>query len=179
VQGGSNGLGGNQIPVTGPLGGPTSFIPGGLGDALSQMLRFNAPWYQVGLQFNLAFRNSAAQASLASALVNKVRDRYTERQEQQQIIQDVKQSLDSLALAKAAIEAATNARDLSAKNVDAEQQKYELGSTTVFELLQAQTQLATVENSLLNAYVGYQTSFINYARATWILFDELGVQCCQ
>jgi outer membrane protein TolC len=179
LQGGSNGLGGDQIPVTGPLGGPTAFIPGGLGDALSQMFRFSAPWYQVGLQFNLAFRNSAAQASLAGALVNKVRDRYGERQEQQQIIQDVKQSLDSLDLAKAAIEAASNARELSAKNVDAEQQKYELGGTTVFELLQAQTQLATVENSLLNAYVGYQTAFISYERATWILFDELGVQCCQ
>jgi outer membrane protein TolC len=63
--------------------------------------------------------------------------------------------------------------------VEAEQQKYELGGTTVFELLTAQNQLATVENSLLNAYVGYQTAFVNYERATWILFDELGVQCCQ
>jgi outer membrane protein TolC len=179
VQGGSNGLGGDQVPVTGLAGGPTTFIPGGLGDALNQLFRFNAPWYQAGLQFNLTFRNSTAQASLANALVNKARDRYTERQQQQQIILDVKQSLDSLALAKAAIEAASNARELSAKNVDAEQQKYELGATTVFELLTAQSQLATVENSLLNAYIGYQTAFINYARATWILFDELGVQCCQ
>ncbi len=179
VQGGSNGLGGDQIPITGPLGGPTAFVPGGLGDALSQMFRFNAPWYQAGLQFNLSFRNSSAQASLSNAMVNKVRDRYAERQEQQQIILDVKQSLDSLDLAKAAIEAASNARDLSAKNVDAEQQKYELGGTTVFELLQAQNQLATVENSLLNAYIGYQTAFVNYERATWILFDELGVQCCR
>jgi outer membrane protein len=179
LQGGSNGLGGDQIPVTGPLGGPTAFIPGGLGDALSQLFRFNAPWYQFGLQLNLPFRNSSAQANLSNSLVNKVRDRYQERQEQQQIILDVKQSLDSLDLAKAAIAAATSARDLSAKNVDAEQQKYELGGTTVFELLQAQNQLATVENSLLNAYVGYQTAFINYARATWILFDELSVQCCR
>ena len=179
LQGGSNGLGGNQIPATGPLGGPNAFIPGGLGDALSQMFRFNAPWYQFGLQFNLTFRNSAAQASLSNALVNKARDRYAERQQQQQIIQDVKQSLDSLDLAKAAIAAAANARELSAKNVDAEQQKYELGGTTVFELLQAQNQLAAVENSLLNAYIGYQTAFVNYERATWILFDELGVQCCQ
>jgi len=179
VQGGSNGLGGNQIPTVGPLGTQTAFVPGGLGDALSQMFRFNAPWYQFGLQLNLPFRNSSAQANLANVLVSKAHDRYNERQEQQQIIQDVKQALDSLALAKASIDAALNARDLSAKNVDAEQQKYELGGTTVFELLQAQNQLATVENSLLNAYIGYQTAFINYERSTWILFDDLGVQCCQ
>jgi outer membrane protein TolC len=74
---------------------------------------------------------------------------------------------------------ALNARDLSSRNVDAEQQKYELGATTAFELLTAQNQLADVDASVLNAYIGYQTAFINYARATWILFDELGVQCCQ
>jgi outer membrane protein len=157
---------------------PLSFLAA-LGNALSQMFRFNAPWYQFGLQFALPFRNSSAQASLSNALVNKARDRYAERQQQQQIIQDVKQSLDNLELARASIEAASNARDLSAKNVEAEQQKYELGGTTVFELLQAQNQLATVENSLLNAYIGYQTAYVNYQRSTWILFDEFGVQCCR
>jgi len=174
LQGGSNGLGGNQI-----VAGGVPFVPGGLGDALGQVFQFNAPWYQAGLQFNLPFRNSAAQANLSNALVNKARDRYSERQEEQQIILDVKQSIDNLDLAKASIAAALTARELSVKNVEAEQQKYELGGTTAFELLTAQNQLADVESSVLNAYIGYQTAFINYARATWILFDELGVQCCQ
>ena len=174
VQGGSNGLGGNEIVATG-----VPFVPGGLGDALSQMFHFSAPWYLAGLQFNLPFRNSSAQANLSSALVNKARDRYSERQEEQQIILDVKQSIDNLDLAKASIAAALNARDLSTKNVEAEQQKYELGATSAFELLTAQSQLAQVESYVLNAYIGYQTAFINYARATWILFDELGVECCQ
>jgi len=176
LQGGSYGLGGNEIAAATPL---SPLVSGGLGDALSQLFRFQAPWYQAGLQFNLSFRNSAVQANLSNALVNKARDRYSERQEQQQIILDVKQSIDNLGLAKASIEAALNARDLSTKNVEAEQQKYELGGTTAFELLTAQSQLADVENSVLSAYIGYQTAFISYARATWILFDELGVQCCQ
>jgi len=176
VQGGSNGLGGNELGSASPT---PQLVAGGLGDALSQLLRFTAPWYQAGIQLNLPFRNSAVQANLSDALVNKARDRYSERQEQQQIILDVKQSIDNLDLAKASIAAALTARDLSAKNVEAEQQKYELGGTTAFELLTAQSQLADVENSVLNAYIGYQTAFINYARATWILFDELGVQCCQ
>jgi outer membrane protein TolC len=176
LQGGSYGLGGDEIVAATPL---SPLVSGGLGDALSQLFLFHAPWYQAGLQFNLPFRNSAAQASLSNALVNKARDRYSERQEQQQIILDVKQSIDNLELAKASIEVALNARDLSSRNVDAEQQKYELGATTAFELLTAQNQLADVDASVLNAYIGYQTAFINYARATWILFDELGVQCCQ
>lgn len=177
LQGGSNGLGGNQVPVVGPLGvGPTTFVPGGLGDALFQTFAFNAPYYGFGLNFTLPFRNSVAQASLADALVNKARDRYSQRQLRQTVIQQVKQSIDSLELSKAAIDAGVNARDLAGKNVQAEEQKYELGGTTVFELLQAQTQLAQVENSLLNAYVGYQIAFVQYQRATWTLFDDFDIR---
>ena len=176
LQGGANGLGGNQVPVIGPLGTSTAFIPGGLGDALWQTFAFNAPYYGFGLNFVLPFRNSVAQASLSDALVNKARDRYTERQLKQTVIQQVKQSIDSLDLSKAAIEAGVNARDLALKNVQAEQQKYELGGTTVFELLQAQTQLAQVENSLVNAYVGYQIAYVEYQRATWTLFDDFDIR---
>jgi len=177
LQGGANGLGGNQIPVTGPLGtGPTAFVPGGLGDALYQVFAFDAPYYGFGFQFNLQFRNSVAQGNLSSALVNKARDRYTERQLKQTVIQQVKQSIDSLELAKASIEAGPTARDLAIRNVQAEEQKYELGGTTVFELLQAQSQLANVEFSLLNAYVTYQTAFVQYERATWTLFDDYNIR---
>ncbi|HZU28328.1 MAG TPA: TolC family protein [Bryobacteraceae bacterium] len=177
LQGGANGLGGNQIPVTGPLGtGPTTFIPGGLGDALWQVFTFDAPYYGFGFQFNLPFRNSLAQSNLSTALVNKARDRYTQRSLRQTVIQQVRQSMNNLELARASIDAGTTARDLAIKNVQAEQQKYELGGTTVFELLQAQTQLAQVQFSLLNAYITYQTSFVQYQRATWTLFDDYNIR---
>jgi outer membrane protein TolC len=58
--------------------------------------------------------------------VNRTRDRYNERAVEQQIIQDVKQALNSINLANATIETAIRARDLARKNVQAEQQKYEL-----------------------------------------------------
>ena len=51
------------------------------------------------------------------------------------------------------IEAAVLARDLAQKNVDAEQQKYELGSITAFEVLDSQTRLASAESAVLNAHV--------------------------
>ena len=79
--GGAFGLGGNQIPVSGPLGtGPSTFIPGGLGDALHQMFAFQAPTYGFAIQMTLPLRSSAAEASLAEALVGKARDQYQQRQ---------------------------------------------------------------------------------------------------
>jgi outer membrane protein len=174
--GGGNGLGGNQIPVTGPLGtGPTTFAAGGLGDALHQTFAFQAPFYGFQVNMTLPVRNSAATAGLADALVSRARDRYTERQLEQQVIQDVKLATSQIQLSAAQIDAAKTARDLAQKNVEAEQQKYELGGVTAFEVLDAQTRLATVESSLLQAYVGYRKALIGYGRAVWTLLDGLGI----
>jgi outer membrane protein TolC len=63
---------------------------------------------------------------------------------------------NQLEMGAAQIDAAKIARDLAQKNVEAEQQKYELRSITAFEVLDAQARLATVEGSLLQAYTGYQ-----------------------
>jgi outer membrane protein len=165
AQGAASGLAGNQPPASNT----------GLGTALGQTLGFTFPGYGAGLQVTLPLHSKAAQAQLADALVNRTRDAYTERQVQQQITQDVRQAINSIDLANASIEAAIRARDLAQKNVEAEQQKYELGSITAFEVLDSQTRLATAESAVLNAYVGYQEAFINYQRATAVLLDGLGM----
>jgi outer membrane protein TolC len=175
VQVASVGLGGNQVAVAGPLGITTPAMSGGLGDSLVQLFSLNAPSYGAGLQLTLPFRSSSARAQLAQVLVNKTRDQYNEREVQEQIIEDVRKALNSIDLANATVEAAIIARDLAKKNVDAEQQKYELGTITAFELLDSQTQLANSESALLGAHVVYQQAYIAYQRATWTLLDGLGM----
>lgn len=165
AQGAASGLAGNQPPAANT----------GFGNALGQTLGFTYPGYGAGLQVTLPLHSKSAQAQLADALVNRTRDVYTERQVQQQITQDVRQAINSLELANASIDAAVKARDLAQKNVEAEQQKYELGSITAFEVLDSQTRLSSAESALLNAYVGYQEAYINYQRATAALLDGLGM----
>ena len=177
LQAGSSGLGGNQLPVVLPLsqgGGTTSFVAGGLGDSLNQLLAFSSPYYGFSLTLGIPTRSSAAQASLTDALVNRVRDRYSQRQIEQSVILDVETANSQLELAQVSVEAAKASRDLSQQNVDAEQMKYQLGTVTAFELLTAQSQLATAENSLVNAYVNYQKAVVAYRRATWTTLDDLG-----
>ena len=139
------------------------------------MFAFQAPTYGFAVNMTLPVRSSAAQASLADALVNNARDKYQARQFEQQVIQEVKISTNQIAMSLAQIEAAKIARDLVQKNVEAEQQKYELGGVTAFEVLDAQARLATVEGSLLEAYTGYQKALISYERAVWTLLDGMGI----
>ena len=176
ISAGGSGLGGNQLPVVLPLGmGTTSFVAGGIGDSLSQLFTFNSPYYGFGLTLGIPIKSSAAKASLADSLVNRVRDRYNGRQIEQQIILDVKTATSQLELAQASVEAAKTSRDFAMQNVDAEQQKYQLGTVTAFELLTAQSQLATAESSVLNAYVNYQRAVVAYRRAVWTILDDFGV----
>ncbi|MEP6715817.1 MAG: TolC family protein [Terriglobia bacterium] len=64
---------------------------------------------------------------------------------------------------------------LAQKNVEAEQQKYQLGTIAAFEVLDSQTRLSSAQSVLLNAFVGYQQAYISYQRATWTLLDGLGM----
>ena len=144
VQGSGVGLGGNQVPVTRTSGHHDARRFGRSGNTLGQVFGFNSPTYGAGMQLTLPFRSTAARAQLSDALVSRTRDHYNERLIQQQIIQDVRLTLNSIDLANATIEAATLARDLAKKNVEAEQQKYELGTITAFEVLDSQTRLSSV-----------------------------------
>ena len=176
IAAGASGLGGNQLPVVLPLGGTAgSVIAGGLPDSLSQLFSIASPYYGFGITLNIPVKSSAAKASLADALVNRVRDKYSLRQVEQQIIFDVMQAGTQLDLAQASVEAAKLSRDLAQQNVDAEQQKYQLGTVTAFELLNAQSQLALTESSVVNAYVNFQKAIISYRRAVWTILDDYGI----
>lgn len=173
---GSNALAGNAIPVVNSLGVSVGGLSTGFGNALGQVFDFGFPTYGFSLSLNLPLRNSAGRAQLSNSLVSEASHAYQERNEAQQVTQEVRLADTQLSMAAAVVHSAMTARDLSQKNVAAEQQKYTLGSITVFELLQAQVQLSNAELTLLGAYTSYQEAQIAYQRATWTLLDKLGLK---
>ncbi|HEY8054930.1 MAG TPA: TolC family protein [Terriglobales bacterium] len=169
---GSNGLAGNQTGSTTLLGTiPAS--QSGFGNALNQVFNFGSPTYGFNLQLTLPLRDSRSEATLANALVAQTNHAYQLRNEEQQVRQDVSVADTQLRMAVEVVKSATLARDLAQKNVDAYQQKYTLGSITVFELLQAQVQLSDAQSTLLSAYTSYQIAEIAYERALWTLLPKL------
>ncbi len=61
----------------------------------------------------------------------------------------------------------------------AEQRKYELGSETIFFVLEAQTELASAELSLLQAEVNYQLAVAGLDHATGELLEPYHVQIAE
>lgn len=169
----SNGIGGSSLNT---LASPPAVVPGGLGDALSQLFRFRYPAYGLTFTFNLPIHNRAAQAALGNASVARRADLYELRKEQQTITLDVVNSVHQLEQTKLSMESAKVARDLAQREVEAEQRKYELGAGQIFLVLEAQTELAQAEVSLVQAEIGYQLATTALDRATGTLLDRHHVQ---
>ena len=72
--------------------------------------------------------------------------------------------------------AAQIARDLSQKNLEAEQRKYELGAQPIFFTLEAQSQLSLNELNLVQAEISYQRSLMAVDRVTATLLERHRVQ---
>jgi outer membrane protein len=166
----SNGLGGPLFDNS--SGTPVLVSGGGLADSFSQLGGFNFPTYGLSLQLRFPFRNSAAAADLGSALVSKRRDLYQLRKVQQTISTEVKNAVHDLELAELVITAARTSRDLTAKNLAAEERKYQLGAQTIFFVLDAQNQLAQAEQSLVQAQISYQKSLAEVDHATGALLTR-------
>lgn len=171
----SSGVGGNRTNPT----PPPAILRGGLRDALEQISAFDFPGYGFTLRLSLPIRNRSAEADLGSAMVSKRRDLYTLRSREQAITLEVRNAVHQLEQAKLSMAAAKIARDLGQKNLEAEQRKYELGVQTIFFVLDAQTQLASAEQGLLQAQVSYQRAVAAVERATGALLDRFRIHLAQ
>jgi outer membrane protein len=161
------------------LGGSTGITPAGLpvtSSWVSQLFGFGFPTYQAQLSLSLPLKNRGAKAEMGGALVSRRNDLYGERQIREQVALDVSNSVHQLEQAKLSIAAGKEALDLAKKTMAAEQRKYELGSSTIFLVLEAQTEMAASEQSLLQSEVGYQLAVAEVDHATGELLEPYRVQ---
>jgi outer membrane protein TolC len=170
----TNGLGG-VVLGTDATGAPLVVSNGGFVDSMSQLGAFNFPSYSMTLQLRLPIRNSSASADLGSAVVAKRHDLYQMRSLEQSIDTEVKNAVHDLEQAQLVMAAAETSRDLSAKNLAAEERKYQLGAETIFFVLDAQNQLSQAELSVVQAQIAYQRALALVDHATGMLLSKHNV----
>ncbi|HWC95778.1 MAG TPA: TolC family protein [Candidatus Sulfopaludibacter sp.] len=164
----TRGIGGIVNPYTDP-------IPGGLGDALSQMFGFGYPSYTVGVNLQFPIRSHAVAADMADARSQKKRDALTVRNTQQQVRLSILNAVNNLESSKKSLELAKAASDFAAKYLDAENQKYTLGIDQMQFVLQAQNTLTQAQSSVVQAQVGLRRNLLNLYTQTGELLDQRGI----
>ena len=169
----STGRGGQFFQRVGPS---TTIIPGGFGDALNQVFGFGFPIYSFGLSMRLPIRDRAAAANYADAVVAKRQDIFARRSTEQNVRQQVLNAVSQVDSSKASVKLAGVARDFAQKQLDAEQKKYDLGTSVIFFVLDAQTRLVNAEAALVNQTVLYRRNLLTFLRVTGELLDERGIK---
>ena len=137
----------------------------GFGTAQSQIFHNTFPLYAAQLTFSVPLRNRANQADNIHA---QLVERQFEAQVQQiknNAVLDVRNTTIALEQGRAQVQSASKARELQQQTFDAEQKKYQLGASTVYNVILTQRDLITAQGTELRALANLAEAKANYERA--------------
>jgi HAE1 family hydrophobic/amphiphilic exporter-1 len=159
---------------------PVQTLPGvligGEAQSLANLAANRFTNFRVGVAINLPFRNTTAEAQYGRSLVDRDRIR-TQREQLEQLIQvDVRNALQLVHTAESRLRAAASARSASEQQYASEQRKLDAGQSTVFLVLERQTQLATARGNELRAQTELNKAIAELQRATGNALEQNRVE---
>jgi outer membrane protein len=151
------------------LAGDSSKTPiptiSGPGTAFSDVFSGKYPEYNASLSLTLPVRNRQAQADNATALLTARQDEARFRQVVNNAAIDVHNTQIALEQARVTLAAAAKTRDLDQQTLDAEQKKYQLGTSTLFNIVSDQNTLAGAASAEVRARMNLAEAKVNFDRA--------------
>ncbi|HWZ46491.1 MAG TPA: TolC family protein [Candidatus Saccharimonadales bacterium] len=138
----------------------------GFGDAFSNLFNSSSPDKGVQLTLTINLRNRAAQATQVRSQLEFRQAQLNTQQLENQIGITVRNDQFSVQQNRARVVAASEAERLATQTLDAEQKKYALGSSTYFNVLSAQRDLAQAESNVVSAKTSYAKSLVQLDRDT-------------
>jgi outer membrane protein len=164
----TQGLAGNNRPSAACIPTPpatTCQIISGLGTSLNQVFTGAYPEYNAAINLTIPIRNRAAQANNIIATLNERSDQANYQQVVNNVATDVHNAQITLEQARIALAAATKTRDLDQQTLDAEQKKYQVGASTLFNIVSDQNTLAAAQSAEVRARVNLVEGKVNFDRA--------------
>jgi outer membrane protein len=163
----NSGLAGGVSPnYTGAL--PAGSLLGygdGYGNSLEQILRRDYPSYSVGINLTLPVRNRIAQADLARDEIQLRQSQVRTKQLENQIRVEVEDALIALQRTRAAYDAAVETRNLQEQSLSIEQERFNVGLSTNFLVIQYETQAAQARSTEVIARGAYAKARTQLERA--------------
>jgi HAE1 family hydrophobic/amphiphilic exporter-1 len=152
-----------------PAATPAPIAPnlvGGYTQSLANLFEQKYPTARVGVRLSLPLRNRTAEANLGSSLAQGRRIGDQIRQAEQIIEADVRNSLQAVRSAEARLASAAASRSSAEQQYASEQRQLRAGTTTVFLVLQRQTELLAARARELQAQTDLNKAVSQLNRAT-------------
>jgi outer membrane protein TolC len=162
-------LGAGNVPVEIFVPNVTPTVAGtmkdGFGTAQSQIFHNTFPDYSVYLNLQIPLRNRSAQADNQRAILTARQQQAVMQQLKNAALLDVRNTYIALVQDRARVQAAGKARELQRQTFEAEQKKYQLGATTVYQVILTQRDFITAQGTELRALADLVEAKANYERA--------------
>ncbi|HYA16922.1 MAG TPA: TolC family protein, partial [Bryobacteraceae bacterium] len=153
----------------------SSYLAGGIGNALAQIFRRNFPTENISVTARVTLRNGRAQADFGVDQLQLRQQELVTARDGNQVQVDVVNAVVAVQQARARYESARQSRILQARLLDAEQQKFDVGTSTSYNVVQEQRDLTAAQSAELSALVGYELARINLDWVTGATLESNGV----
>lgn len=163
------------VPVTNFNTTIPPILVGGYGQSLNALTSGNFLAAQFGVQFSLPLRNRTANANAAVSVAEGHRLQALRQQTEMAIEQDVRNAMQTETSARARLNAAVTARRYAEQQYSSEQRQFQAGTSTVFLVLQRQTDLIAARTREVRASADLGEAVANFDRAVAGTIEAQGV----
>ena len=172
----NNGLAGPANPASVPYGlvPPEAYV-GGYGNLLKQIFGRDYPNYSAGFSLNIPFRNRVAQADYVADQLQLRQSQLQYQKEVSQVRVDVKNAVIEVQQARARYETAVATRSLAQQTLEAEQNRFRFGESTIATVVQAQRDLASDQSAEVQAMANYTHAKVAFDEAVGQTLDVNGI----
>jgi outer membrane protein len=157
-------IGGNPAFTSFPAT-TTTLSHGGVGSALANVFENQYPVYSAGITLTMPLRNRSAQADSARAQFDERQLQVQYRQTENTIVINVRNAIIALQQDRSQVAAAEKARNLAQQTLDAEQKKYQLGSSTSYQVVLRSRDLTAAQGTALRAQANLAEALVNFNQA--------------
>ena len=172
-----NGTGGTRTIRDSTFGGAiVDVIPGGIFSSFGQLFSYNYRGWAAGFTFTIPLNNKAAIADYERALNERQLTQSRLDTTKQQIALEVRNALTQVEQARATIELSTVASELARDRMEAEQTKFNLGTSTLRFVLEEQRNVAQAESSELQSVVSFNKSLVDLDKAMGLTLQKNNVR---
>ncbi len=163
----SSGLYGNRV-IEDPSGA-SIVLPGGISQAFRQVRSWSYPEYAVGFSFSINLRNRAAEADNYRAKLEKQQTETSLQRMRNNIALEIRKAVIGLVQAKAQVEAAQKAAQLSGEALSAEEAKLLEGTSIPYEVIRRQRDYRSARFAEVQSRANYAKALVERDRAMGIL----------
>jgi len=163
-------LGGTQLPrpdigipgLPSNPNAPTGPIQKGYASVLRDLLGLNSPSWSASLSITYPIGTSQAEANLSRARLEYSQAQARLRNQELQVATQVRQQARNVLTNQQRVQSTRASRQLAERRLEAEQRKFQAGTSTSFLVFQAQRDLSQARNNELRAILDYNQSVVDF-----------------